>query len=210
MMMDAISFGFLSFTSLFMIIDPIAVAPVFVAMTEKYEMNHRRKAALKACAVALAILAIFAVCGGLIFRLFGITIDALRIAGGILFFGMSMKMLTSSHPKEHLEHTEADPSIVPLGMPLICGPGAISTVMVLMGQNSSLLHAALFFVALIVAIMATALTLIAAPYIIKFIGKTGVNVVTKIIGLIMCALGVQFVIDGVKPVVIGILLAIKS
>src|ERR1041385_1684389 len=132
-MADVVSFGFLCFTSLFTIINPVSVAPVFVAMTDQYEARARRAAALKACGVALAILVVFAVSGGLIFKAFGITIDALRIAGGILFFVMSMPMLTGGEDRHEgtAESLGADPAVVPLGMPLICGPGAISTVMVL-------------------------------------------------------------------------------
>ena len=154
-MMSALTFGVLSFSSLLTIIDPIAAAPLFVALTDGADAERRRKTALKACAVSLGLLVVFAVCGGLIFRLFGITIDAFRIAGGILFFAMAMPMLTGAERKApedgEAAHT-GDPSIVPLGMPIIAGPGAISTVMVLMGQSDSTLEA----ISLIVAIVALA------------------------------------------------------
>ena len=95
-MMSALTFGVLSFSSLLTIIDPIAAAPLFVALTDGADAERRRKTALKACAVSLGLLVVFAVAGGLIFRLFGITIDAFRIAGGILFFAMAMPMLTGA------------------------------------------------------------------------------------------------------------------
>ena len=211
-MRDVLAFGLLSFTSLVTIIDPVAVAPVFAAMTDRLERSARRRAALRACAVALGILLVFAIGGGLIFRAFGITIDALRIAGGILFFAMSMQMLTGgdrSHGDD-VDVSGTDPSIVPLGIPLICGPGAISTVMVLVGQNTSAWHLVSFLIALVLAIAATALVLIVSPVILRLIGRTGVEITTRIIGLIVCAIGIQFIIDGVRPVALEILSAVPG
>ena len=207
-MTEVLSFGLLSFTSLITIIDPLAVAPVFVAMTEGNSSRDRRIAAIRACSVALGVLLLFAVFGGLIFKLFGITIDALRIAGGILFFGMSMKMLTgSSHGDRAAADSEADPSIVPLGIPLICGPGAISTVMVMMGQGRSVAYSAIVILALTLALVTTTLVLFMAPRIVRLLGTTGISVATRVIGLIVGVIGIQFVIDGVRPVVIEILKA---
>lgn len=209
-MIAILSFGLLSFTSLFTIIDPLGVAPVFVAMTNRYEERRRRITALKACAVALSILLVFALFGGLIFKAFGITIESLRIAGGILFFVMALPMLTGAHKHAPAEDDAAnDPSVVPLGIPLICGPGAISTVMVLMGQQSSALYAAMVLVGLILALTVTALVLIISPRIVKLMGRTGIEVVTKVMGLIVCAIGIQFVIDGVRPVVVEILSSVR-
>jgi multiple antibiotic resistance protein len=210
-MNEIISFGLLSFTSLFTIIDPIAAAPVFVTMTEQYDQEARRQAAFRACSAALVILLVFAIGGGVIFKVFGITVDALRIAGGILFFMMALQMLMGKERKTDSE-TEAlnlDQAIVPLGIPLICGPGAISTVMLLMGQNRSLGHVAVLILAIALVIAATAVVLLVSPNIVKFIGKTGIAVLTRVIGLIVCTIGIQFVIDGLKPVVLNILSAHK-
>ncbi len=205
-MTDALSFGVLSFTSLFTIIDPIAAAPVFVALTEKQSAERKRAMAMKACLVAFSVLIVFAVCGGFIFKMFGITVDALRIAGGILFFVSAMQMLTGhAHSESDEKTTDADIAIVPLGIPLICGPGAISTVMVLVGQHRTPLYLGSFLIALLAVLTLTALTLILAPKILRFIGQSGVEVITKIIGLILCTLGVQFIIDGLRPIVSGML-----
>jgi multiple antibiotic resistance protein len=204
-MLSVLSFGFLSFTSLFTIIDPLGVAPVFLAMTDTFEERRRRMTALKACAVALTILAGFAIFGGLIFKAFGITIESLRIAGGILFFVMALPMLTGVQKHAAPDAVGTDPSVVPLGIPLICGPGAISTVMVLMGQQSSVLHGAVVLIGLLAALTVTALVLVVSPRIVKLIGRTGIEVITKVMGLIVCAIGIQFVIDGARPVIIDIL-----
>jgi multiple antibiotic resistance protein len=208
-MNDVLSFGLLSFTSLFTIIDPFAAAPIFVTMTEQYNQNQRRQAAFRACTAALVILLVFAICGGVIFKIFGITVDALRIAGGILFFIMALQMLMGKERKAEGESLDLDQAIVPLGIPLICGPGAISTVMVLMGQNRSLGHITVLILAIGLVIILTAVVLLVSPRIVKFIGKTGIAVITKVIGLIVCTIGIQFVIDGLKPIIINILASAK-
>lgn len=211
-MMSALTFGVLSFSSLLTIIDPIAAAPLFVALTDGADAERRRKTALKACAVSLGLLVVFAVAGGLIFRLFGITIDAFRIAGGILFFAMAMPMLTGAErqsPEDGEAAHAGDPSIVPLGMPIIAGPGAISTVMVLMGQSASTLEAVSLIVAIVGVIAVTAAFLIISPGLVRFIGKSGIHVVTQVMGLIMCVIGIQFIINGLRPIVIDILSTVR-
>jgi multiple antibiotic resistance protein len=206
-MASAFSFGLLAFTSLFTMIDPLGVAPVFVAMTDRFDGRRRRNTAVKACLLALLVLIVFTLGGGLIFRAFGITIDSLRIAGGILFFVTALPMLTGAH--RHAASSEGelhtDPSIVPIGIPLICGPGAISTVMVLTGQQSTALHTVAFFAALCGALALTALVLVVSPRIVRLAGRSGIEVITKVMGLIVCAIGIQFVIDGVRPVLLEIL-----
>lgn len=206
-MTHAIAFGLLCFSSLFTIIDPLGAAPMFVAMTDGATPAARRRIALRACAVALSLLVVFAVGGSTILRTFGVTIDAFRIAGGILFVGMALRML-AGHERESAEagaRGTRDPAIVPLGMPIICGPGALSTVMVLMGQSTSALDVAAFFVAIVLVVAATSAFLFVAPAALRFVGKAGVHVVTQVMGLIVCVIGIQFVIDGVRPVVIEIL-----
>ncbi len=206
-MSDILSFAILSFTSLFTIIDPIAVAPVFVSITARYERSARRQAALKACGVAFLILVFFAAGGSLIFKTFGITINALRIAGGFLFFIMSIQMLIGKERTIDSEESvlSTDPAIVPLAMPLICGPGAISTIMVLMGQHRSIWYAVVLFLVLALVIGLTITILLISPTIVRFIGHNGIAIFTKIIAIIICTIGIQFIIDGVKPVVLEIL-----
>lgn len=206
-MSHAGTFGLLCFSSLFTVIDPLGAAPMFVAMTRGNDAGARRRIALRACAVALSLLVVFAVGGSTILKTFGVTIDAFRIAGGILFVGMALRMLAGHHHDEtgDPDASAADPAVVPLGMPIICGPGAMSTVMVLMGQTGSKLDVVAFFVALVAAIGATAAFLFAAPAALRLVGRTGVHVVTQVMGLIVCVIGIQFVIDGVRPVVVDIL-----
>src|SRR5512140_901697 len=138
---DDAQFAILAFSSLFSVINPISAAPIFVAMTGGYSQSARRRAALRASGAAATALAFFALAGGAIFTFFGITVPAFQIAGGLLFTLMGIRPLQTGR-EDVSEEVEGhpDPSIVPLGIPLIAGPGAISTVMVLVGQASHASH----------------------------------------------------------------------
>jgi multiple antibiotic resistance protein len=203
-------FAVLAFSSLFSVINPIEAAPIFVTLT-KGAPDQRRRMALRASAAAAVILALFALTGGAIFSVFGITLPAFQIAGGILFTIMG---LTTLHGDDHPERADAvvrgDPSIVPLGMPLIAGPGAISTVMVLVGQARDGGHRAGLAVAIAANILLTLLILLAAPKVVGLIGETGQRIVSKIMGLITAVIGVQFILNGVETVALAILRAARS
>ena len=206
-MASALTFGMLSFSSLLTIIDPLAAAPIFVTLTRDADAAERRRVALRACAVSLGLLFLFAIGGGMILKTFGITIDAFRIAGGILFVVMSIKMLTGADKEapDGEAAAKSDPAIFPLGMPIICGPGAISTVMVLMGQSPSTIHAVSLLVAIVAVVAVTAAFLIVSPAALRLVGRSGVHIVTQVMGLIVCVIGIQFIINGVRPVVLEIL-----
>jgi multiple antibiotic resistance protein len=199
--MNAISFGALCFSSLFTVIDPIAVAPVFASMTAGFDAPARRRTVLRACLAALSVLIVFAVGGTFLLKLFGVTIEAFRIAGGILFTLLGLSMLRAAGAEGQSAEATGDPSIVPLGIPLIGGPGAMTTVMVLMGQSQSSTQVAMLAVALLSVLLLTAGLLAAAPAILARLGPTGIELTTKVMGLIVLVIGVQFVIDGVSPVV---------
>ncbi len=202
-------FVVLAFSSLFSVINPIEAAPIFVSLTEGVR-DQRRRMALRASAAAALILAIFALTGGAIFSLFGITLPAFQIAGGILFTIMG---LTTLREDDHRDRAEAvmtsDPSIVPLGMPLIAGPGAISTVMVLVGQARDGGHRMALALAIAANIVLTLLILLAAPKLVARIGTTGQRIVSKIMGLITTVIGVQFILNGVETVALAILRAAR-
>jgi multiple antibiotic resistance protein len=202
-------FVVLAFSSLFSVINPIEAAPIFVAMTRGME-ERRRTLALRASMAAALILGIFALTGGAIFAFFGITLPAFQIAGGILFTSLGLSTLREEdHADDRAERTAApsreDPSIVPLGMPLIAGPGAISTVMVLVGQARDGGHRMALAVAIAANILLTLLFLLAAPALVRRIGPTGQRIVSKIMGLITAVIGVQFVLNGVETVAVAIL-----
>lgn len=205
--MNALSFGALCFSSLFTVIDPFAVAPVFTSITNGKSREQTRRIALRACLVAFGVLFLFAVSGAFLFKLFGITLHAFRIGGGIVFVLLALPMLTGSGHKTDDVDAEAseDPSVVPLGMPLIGGPGSITTIMLLMGQSTTTFHTTALLVALLVAIVATFGVLLVAPRVIRRLGSSGTQLVTKVMGLIILVIGVQFIVDGVKPIAVEIL-----
>lgn len=202
-------FVVLAFSSLFSVINPIEAAPIFVSLTAGAP-EHRRRMAARASAAAALILAFFALTGGAIFSAFGITLPAFQIAGGILFTSMGLTTLAQdeSHARTGPEST-ADPSIVPLGMPLIAGPGAISTVMVLVGQARDGGHRIALAAAIAANILLTLVILLAAPGLVARIGITGQRIVSKIMGLITAVIGVQFVLNGVETVALAILRAAR-
>lgn len=204
-MITALSFGVLCFSSLLTVIDPLAVVPVFASITRGQAVASARRLALRACLVALGVLALFAVCGAFLFKLFGITIDAFRIAGGIVFVLLGLPMLTGAHEEKHASGSSEDPAVVPLGVPLISGPGAITTTMLLMGQSSSGFHTTAFFVALLLVLVVTFVVLALSPLIMHRVSKSGLTLITKIMGLIVLVIGVQLVIDGARPVIVDIL-----
>ncbi|MEP6994572.1 MAG: NAAT family transporter [Acidobacteriota bacterium] len=198
----------LAFSSLFSVINPIEAAPIFVSMTQGFP-RERRSIAVRACLAAALILSIFALTGGAIFGLFGITLPAFQIAGGILFTTMGLTTLRSDDRRDRTEDAspKGDPSIVPLGMPLIAGPGAISTVMVLVGQARDGGHRMALAVAIAANILLTLLILLSAPTFVARIGETGQRIVSKVMGLITAVIGVQFVLNGVETVALAILKA---
>ena len=208
--MNTLSFGILCFSSLFTVIDPIATAPVFASMTRNETHAAARRIAIRACLVALGVLLLFAVSGAFVFRLFGITIDAFRIGGGIVFLAVGLPMLTGNGHEPEVKDPRKDPSVVPLGVPLIGGPGAITTVMVLMGQSTTALEVAVLLVALFAAMIATCALLVVSPFITRRLGPAGLELVTKVMGLIILVIGIQFIINGIRPVALDILRAARG
>lgn len=208
--MTALSFGVLCFSSLLTVVDPLAAAPVFASITRGQAPASARRLALRACLVALGVLVSFAVGGAFLFKLFGITIDAFRIAGGIVFVLLGLPMLSGAHEEKHATDSSDDPAVVPLGVPLIGGPGAITTTMILMGQSPSGLHTTAFFLALLLVVFVTFVVLALSPFILGKLNKSALVLITKIMGLIVLVIGVQLVIDGARPVIVDILRSATS
>jgi multiple antibiotic resistance protein len=209
---NALAFGALCFSSLFTVIDPIAAAPVFATATRRDTAAARRRVILRACGAALVALVAFALAGSSLLRLFGVTIDAFRIAGGVLFVGMALPMLNgkAQHASDDGGAGGVDPSVVPLGIPLIAGPGAMTTVMVLMGQTTSAAHVATLFAALLLALAATALVLALAPRALERFGPRGLELVARLMGLVVLVVGIQFIIDGVRPIALEVVRAARG
>jgi multiple antibiotic resistance protein len=206
----AARFALLAFSSLFSVINPISAAPIFVALTAGAP-EERRRIAWRACVVATAVLVFFAVAGGAIFAFFGITVPAFQIAGGILFTIMSLRAMQNGVKEVPAgDDSRSDPAAVPLGTPIIAGPGAISTVMALVGQAQDAMSRLALGAAILVSMLLTLLILLAAPAIVTRIGKNGQRIVTRIMGLITAVIGIQFVINGVTTVLVEIIRAARS
>lgn len=189
-----------AFTALFVVIDPIGLAPIFVAMTAGMERRARRAIAIRACIIGAGILIAFAVAGESILNFIGISMPAFRIAGGLLLFLTALEMLFEKRqPKrEHrAEEPTNDPSVFPLALPLIAGPGAIATMILLTDDASTLGSAQAIGVMLAVIAVVFAFFQLATP-MEKVLGNTGINVVTRILGMLLAALSVQFVLDGIQ------------
>ena len=200
------SFGLLAFSSLFSVINPISAAPIFVSMTRN-DPASRRRAAVRACLASLIVLAVFGAAGGFLFGFFGITVPAFQIAGGLLFAIMSFREMQEGErvPPGNLE--KEDPSVVPLGIPVIAGPGAITTVVVLVGQAPDAVRRLQLAAAIGINIVLTLMILLAAPAVVAWIGATGQRIVAKVMGLITAVIGIQFIINGVSTVLTEILKA---
>ena len=208
---EAFQFALLAFSSLFSVINPISAAPIFVALTGGTP-EDRGRTAFRACLAAGAVLAVFAAAGGAIFAFFQITVPAFQIAGGVLFTSLALReMQDEETPRVTRDDVEKlDPSVVPLGIPVIAGPGAISATMVLVGQAQDAVHRMALAAALVASIVVTLAILLAAPAIVGRIGKTGQRVVAKVMGLVTVVIGVQFILNGATTVLLSILRQAKG
>lgn len=196
--------GFLvtAFATLFVVIDPPGLVPLFIALTRGMGPERRRAMALRACIIATVLLTLFAIAGEALLGFIGISMPAFRIAGGMLLFLTALDMLferrTQRREGQQAE-PDHDPSVFPLATPLIAGPGAIATMILLVGQTGGGWAGTLAVLALLFAMMiATFLFLLAAPPIERALGRTGTVVITRLLGMLLAALAVQFVIDGVR------------
>lgn len=196
---------FLIFTSVLFIVDPLTAVPTFLAMTARDTPEARRKMAKRGAWTCFVTLSVFALGGSLIFRLFGITIGAFKIAGGVLIGLNALDMVSARRsqqresPVEKAEGIEKeDVGIMPLGVPMLAGPGAISTVMVLAGTPRSPVTTIGVYVAIALTALLTYATLAAATRLERRLGQTGMRILTRFMGLVLCAIAVQFIIDGIK------------
>lgn len=209
---DLLPFFIFSVSSLFTLVNPIGIAPLFLGMTEQYDPTRRSVAARRGVLTAFLVMVAFAITGNLIFKFFGITINAFRIAGGFLFFRIGLDMMearlsrTKHSRKEDSEAlTREDIGIIPLGVPVISGPGAITSTMILSGETQSVAGLGIVILAILITLSATYVVLRTAPKISALLGSSGMRIITRIMGLIVMVIAVQFMIDGIKPILTGII-----
>jgi multiple antibiotic resistance protein len=202
-----LQFGLLCFVSLFTMIDPIGALPIFVSMTSKLSHRESRLVALRAVLTAWIALMIFALGGRAVFEFFGISVNSLRIVGGIIFFIMGYEMLearlsrTKSDKESVTEYVE-DIAITPLGIPLIAGPGAIATVIVLMNEATGLFEKQIALLLAITGVLALAfIFLIGARQVMHALGPSGNKILLRVMGLIVMAIAVEFFFNGLRPIV---------
>lgn len=194
-----------AFVTLFVIVDPVGLAPLFVALTRGMDNAQRRAIGLRASVVAIGLLTLFGLAGKGLLDFIGISMPAFRIAGGLLLFVTAFDMLferRTQRREDKVSEEEAlddhDPSVFPLATPLIAGPGALATMILLVGRAGPGWQGVLAIHLVMVAVVACCfgMFLVAGP-IERALGRTGANVVTRLLGMLLAALSVQFVIDGV-------------
>ena len=190
-----------SFVTLFVVIDPLGLIPLFIALTQGMEPEHRRAVGLRACVIAAVLLTLFGLLGQKLLDFVGISMPAFRIAGGILLFLTALDMLFERRTQRRegqMPDADHDPSVFPLAMPLIAGPGALAAMILLVGQSGSSVQGTALVLGLMLSVIALiyALFLAAGP-IERALGRTGTMVITRLLGMLLAALSVQFVIDGI-------------
>ena len=202
-LVQAIQFFLVTLSSIFFLVDPFALVPTFLAMTASSTDEHRKSMAKRASITCFCLLTGFALVGTLIFDILGITMPAFKIAGGIILLLIGIDMVQARRPATNETAEEAnegahkeDIGIVPLGMPMLAGPGAISTVMVLIGSAKTPIKFSLVILALAITALAAFLILSAATRVRKLLGKTGIHILSRIMGMLLMALAVQFIVDG--------------
>ncbi|MCA0994521.1 MULTISPECIES: MarC family protein [Roseobacteraceae] len=193
-----------AFATLFVVIDPIGLTPVFIALTQGADSAHRRAVGIRACITALVILMLFAFFGEAVLGFIGISMPAFRISGGLLLFLTALDMLFERRTKRREDKVEdevmPDPSVFPIAIPLIAGPGAIASIILLMGQSDGALETAMVLGVLgIVLLMVLGCFLVAGP-MERALGHVGIVVITRLFGMLLAALSVQFVIDGIRGI----------
>lgn len=195
-----------AFITLFVTIDPVGLAPIFLALTNGMSTSERRYVALRASLIAGCLLITFSLLGGAILTTLGITLPAFRIAGGLMLFWIAFEMVFAKRSERKSKAADRTISIdevrniavFPLAIPLMSGPGAISAVILLSGSNHTLAGHLTLIGVILLMMLGTYLVFFASEKIDQFLGETGRVVLTRLLGVLLAALSVQFVIDGIK------------
>ena len=211
---ETAAFALLVFTSMLAIVNPLSAVPLFLTMTGTLAPAQRSATLRLAIATSIIILVVFGVLGTWILQFFGITTDAFRITGGLLFLGIGSDMLQAKRSRDTTTATEEEEAeqrreigIIPLGIPTLAGPGALTTVITLATQADTLAKRASVYLGIVVVMLVSWVILSVAPALFRRLGRTGLNVMTRIMGLIVMVIGTQFIIDGVRAVTVEIMRA---
>ncbi len=201
------SFLVTAFVTLFVVIDPIGTAPLFLALTQGMDAARRRAIGIRACVIAAILLALFGLAGQDFLRAVGISMPAFQIAGGLLLFLTALDMLFDRRAQRRADHADDkgapvdDPSVFPLAMPLIAGPGAMATMVLLISETGRTAEGVALVTAVMLAVIAVALVLfLSASLLERLLRRTGTMVLTRLFGLLLAALSVQFVLNGLNAI----------
>lgn len=192
-----------AFVTLFVVIDPIGLAPIFIALTPGQSGAERRRIGARALVIAAVLLTLFGLTGDAILSAIGISISAFRIAGGLLLFLTALDMLFERRTERREGQADGDqpshdPSVFPLAMPLLAGPGALATMILLVGENQGVGHVVMVHLMMLIVLGICMVLFALATPLARALGRTGVMVVTRLLGMLLAALSVQFVIDGLR------------
>lgn len=194
--MGPVEFALVAITSIIAVTNPTSTVAVYIALTRDMDLDERRNVISKSMKISVLVLAFFAFTGQLLFLIFNVTFAAFKIAGGILLVTSAFSMLNPKRKefsKEELENI----AIIPLAFPLTAGPGTIMAVILLVSEASSMLETSLVFVGILAGVAVSYMGMMYAPKIFKFLGEDGLHVITKLMSIIVLAIAVQFIINGV-------------
>jgi multiple antibiotic resistance protein len=191
--------------TLLVVVDPLGLAPIFAALMRGFSEKSKRESAIRGTLLGSGILLLFALAGDVLLKTLGIGLPAFRIAGGLLLFLLALDMIfarpsgmrASTVRQQREESYQQDISVFPLAIPLLAGPGAITTVLLYTGGSDAAQVAAFVFVLLVVLLLTLA-SLLLAPRVMRLFGDTGANVLSRVLGVLLAALAVQFVLDGLR------------
>lgn len=209
--MHVLEYTLIVFTSFISLINPLSTSPVFLGLTQDLPARERRTIAIRAVLIAFGTLVLFALMGQMIFRWFSITVDSLRVVGGVIFFLMGYDMLQArlvrvkAEDPAELTAQAKDITVTPLAIPLICGPGAITNAIVLWADARTPVHMVAFFLGLTGVMTLVVLAFLSASRILPKLGETGNKVLLRLMGLIVMVIAVEFFISGLTPIVRRIL-----
>ncbi len=190
-----------AFVTMFVIVDPIGLAPLFLALTRGRTQAERRRIGLRACMIAIGLLTLFGVAGESLLSIIGIGMPAFRISGGLLLFMIAAEMLFErrTHRREQAVEDKPDPSVFPLATPLIAGPAALTSMILLTGQQSGDWIGLLVVHVVMIGVITLAFVLFLMGGVIeRILGHTGTTVITRLLGILLAAMAVQFVVDGLR------------
>lgn len=211
---ELLAYFLLVLTSYFTIMNPLGTMPVFMTMTAGLTPHQRKKTAFKATLVAFIAVLFFALTGQMVFQFFGISVNSLRIVGGIIFFNIGMDMLQARLAKSKVDEREVkkyidDISVTPLGIPMICGPAAITNSIIMTEDASGPVMQMLHILGVAIILALVFVILWSSGRILKVIGETGNKVLMRIMGLIVMVIAIELLVAGAKPIIVDILSTVR-